>query len=291
MYRISVPWILSVSLSSLALLFLATMTTFLVVESLPALRSRGTQVLLDPIWSPPHGRYGALSMIYGTVAVSTIALLLAGPVGLLGGIHLSENLRARWRPWIKAGVELLAGIPSVVYGLIGVLVVGELVQTAGWGSRDSLLTAGLLLAVMILPTVLTLTDDTLQAVGQPVRDACRALGLDRTATLLHGVLPAARPGLVAALLLALGRALGETIAVFLVVGRADNRLPPARELLSAVAYPGQTLTSKLGSTEIFLSYSDPEHRAAMICLALLLFVITASVTWIGRALLRGGEVA
>lgn len=285
----SVTWTISLALSFLALAFLAAMTGFLVLESIPAFRARGIQVVVDPFWSPPHGRYGALSMIYGTTVVSVIALLVAAPLGILGGIQLSERVRSRWRPWLKAGVELLAGIPSVVYGLVGVSMVSRLVEASGCGARDSLLTAGLLLSVMILPTVLTLTDDALQAVSRPTRDACRALGLDDTATILHGVLPPARAGIAAALLLALGRALGETIAVFLVVGRADNRLPPPRELLSALSDPGQTLTSKLGSTEVFQSFADPEHRSAIVGLALILFVLTALLTWSGRALLRGSE--
>lgn len=95
---------------------------------------------------------------------------------------------------MKALVELLAGISSVVYGLIGIGILGPWVQTAGWGMSDSLLTAGLLLAVMILPTVLTLTDDALRDVGRPYRESARALGFDRTEAVLHGVLPVARSG-------------------------------------------------------------------------------------------------
>jgi phosphate ABC transporter permease protein PstC len=276
--------------SLVALAALLAIAGFLVAESLPLWAGRGARALADTQWSAPHERYGALSMVFGTLAVAAIAMLLAGPLGVLGAVHLSELLPARARPACKVIVDLLAGVPSVVYGLIGIALVRGPVEALGLASGDSLLTAGLVLAVMILPTVLSLSDEALRAVGRPYRDACRALGLTDAETVLHGVLGPALPGVVAALLLALGRALGETVAVFLLVGRADGRFPASlspASVLAALRAPGQTLTSKLGGPEPFLAHADPVHWAAICSLGLVLFAVTSALTLAGQRLVPG----
>jgi phosphate ABC transporter permease protein PstC len=273
-------WALSLG----ALGALGAVAGFLAIGSLPLVTARGPGFLVDPIWSYPHERYGALSMIFGTLAVAAIALLLAAPIGVLGAIALAEVVPASWRAPMKIAVNLLAGVPSVVYGLMGIALVRGPIEACGLASGDSLLTAGVVLAAMILPTVLSLADEALRAVGQPYRDACRALGLTRTETILHGVLPLARTGIVAALLLALGRALGETVAVFLVVGRADGRMPSLATAFEALRQPGQTLTSKLGGPEPFLAHADPIHWSAIVALGFVLFLLAGALTIAGQAL-------
>jgi phosphate ABC transporter permease protein PstC len=259
---------------------------FLVVESWPFLSARAPGFLVDPVWAASHERYGALSMIFGTCGVAAIALALAGPLGILGAIHLSELLPLAARPTCKVVVDLLAGVPSVVYGLIGIELVRGPVEACGLASGDSLLTAGLVLGVMILPTVLSLSFEALRAVGRPYREACRALGLSDAETIIHGVLRPALPGLVAAIFLALGRALGETVAVFLLVGRADGRFPASLgSVFASLRTPGQTLTSKLGGPEPFLAHADPVHWAAITSLGLVLFVITGALTLFGQLLM------
>src|SRR5947208_1585453 len=159
----------------------------------------------------------------------------------------------------------LGATRAMSYGFTAVAVVTL------WGRHVvCVLTAGLWLAVMVLPTIMTLADDALRGVPAQQRLAARGLGLTRAQTVLSVVLPQARRGLVAAVLLGLGRALGETIAVFLVVGRQDNQWPEKLLSLRPLIAPGQTLTSKLGGSETFIAYADSLHWGAIVGLAIVL---------------------
>jgi phosphate transport system permease protein len=268
----------------------------LVVESLPVWRDQGGNYLTGTLWHARAGVFGALPMIYGSAVVALIALALAAPLGLGAALFSAEYVPGRWRWLIKAPIELLAGIPSVVYGLLGVLLlrnwIYRLLAPFDPLSGDTLLTGGVLLAVMILPTVMTLADDALRGVAASQRRAARGLGLTHAETVWRVSLPQAAPGLAAALLLGLGRALGETIAVFLVVGRQDNQWPAS--LLSPRSWieAGQTLTSKLGGSETFLAYGDPLHWGAIIGLGVILLVGVGGLTALAaRWLPEGGSHA
>lgn len=261
----------------------------LIAQSLPVWRHEGiVGFLLGDVWFYRGESFGALPMIYGTAMVSGIALLLAVPLGLGAAVFTAEGLSGRARLAVKGTIELLAGVPSVVYGLLGVLVlrnvVFRLLRPFDPLSGDTLLTGGVLLAVMILPTVMTFADDALRGVPASQRQAARALGLTRTEATWRVVLPQAVPGLLSAVLLGLGRALGETIAVFLVIGRMDNRLPESWLDPTPAIEAGQTLTSKLGGSETFLAYGDPLHWAAITGLALVLLLGVAAVTLGGVSL-------
>lgn len=283
----------SLGASALAAAFFLGLVGLFVVESLPVLAHEGLAGYLGgTTWFYRGETFGVAPMIYGTVVVAGLALLLAGPVGLGAAVLTAEILPARWRLAVKMTIELLAGVPSVIYGLLGVLLlrnwVYHLLVPFEPLTGDTLLTGGVLLAVMILPTVTTLADDALSGVSRSERLAARALGLTRAEAVLSLSVPRAFPGLVAALLLALGRGLGETIAVFLVVGRQDNQWP--EHLLSArpLIEPGQTLTTKLGGSETFIAYGDPLHWAAIVGLGLVLLVLVLGVTWSGVLLIRQG---
>lgn len=253
---------------------------YLVAGSLTALRQEGWAFFTTARWSYRHGEFGAASMLFGSIAVALMALLLAVPLAIAAAVFLSEMCSRRVRVALKVAVELLAGIPSVVYGLLGVLFlrdwIAALFDRAGVDalSADTLLTAGVLLAVMVLPTIATLSDDALHAVPRVSREAARGLGLTRAETIATVVVPHAAPGLIGAVLLGFGRAVGETIAVFLVVGRADNR-----ELsLNALFDAGQTITSKLGGSETNIAAGDPMHGSAMIALGLVLLTLVLCAT-------------
>lgn len=230
-------------------------------------------------------------MIYGTMAVAAVAVLFAAPLGIGAAICSAEIVPPRLRLGVKIVVELLAGIPSVVYGLLGILFLRNWVYHALEPfdplTGDSLLTAGLLLGIMVLPTVMTLCDDSLRAVPQSQRLAARGLGLTRSETIVSVVIPRAARGIAAAVLLGLGRAVGETIAVFLVVGRQDNQWPPFLPSPRPLIEPGQTLTSKIGSAETHIAYGDPLHWGAICGLALLvLLIVTGIVAAASRMLTR-----
>ena len=257
-------------------------------QSLPVWRHTGWDFILSAEWFYRQELFGAAAMIYGSAAVSAIALLVAVPLGVLAAVCLSEYLPARLRWSVKLLVESLAAVPSVVYGLLGVLVLREWVgvtfEPFGAWTGDTLLTAGLLLALMVLPLVVTISDDALQAAGVDRREAARGLGLTRAESVLHAALPHAWPGIVAAALLALGRALGETIAVFLVVGRMDNQLPERIFSGTSLVEPGQTLTSKLGGPETHLAMGDTLHWGAIMGLCAVLFAMTSLCVLAARAL-------
>lgn len=281
---------------ALAAAFLAGLVGLLTVQSLPVWRHEGVAGFLGGHqWFFRARTFGALPMIYGTVMVSAVALVLAVPVGLGAALFASEVLPPRARLGLKTVIELLAGVPSVVYGLLGVLLLRDwmyrLLAPFDPLSGDTLLTAGVLLAVMVLPTVTTFSEDALRGVPGAQRRAARGLGLTRGTTALRLVLPQALPGLAAAALLALGRALGETIAVFLVIGRRDNQLPESwlsPEPLVQAAQAGQTLTTKLGGSETFLAWGDPLHWAAIAGLGLVLLALAGAVTLVGALLVRKG---
>ncbi|MCI0365443.1 MAG: phosphate ABC transporter permease subunit PstC [Phycisphaerales bacterium] len=283
----SATQILSVTFSVIAVGALLGMLVLFLWQSAPVWRHTGGDYVTGTQWSYRHELFGALPMIYGTVAVAMMAVLLAAPLGIGAAVFTAEFLPARIRLSVKLAIELLAGIPSVVYGLLGILLLRNYVydglRAIGLDplSGDTLLTAGILLAVMILPTVMTLADDALRAVPGSQRHAARGLGLTRAQGILSVTLPQARRGLIAAVLLALGRALGETIAVFLVVGRQDNQWPESLLSLRPLIEAGQTLTSKLGGAETNIALGDPLHWAAIVGLGLLLLLIVVALTLLG----------
>jgi phosphate transport system permease protein len=288
--KIAPTKVISLAMTGLALAFLAGMLALFVWQSLPVWRHAGAGYLTGSRWFFRAELFGALPMIFGSAVVALLALALTAPVGIGAAIFTTEYLPARLRLAVKIVIELLAGVPSVVYGLLGILFLRDWVYRALTPfdplSGDTLLTGGILLAVMILPTVMTLSDDALRGVPAAQRHAARGLGLTRAETIWSVSLPQAWPGMVAAMLLGLGRALGETIAVFLVVGRQDNQPLALRSVIEA----GQTLTSKLGGSETHIAYGDPLHWAAMIGLSLVLLVMVVAVTLAGSWLLERRNV-
>jgi phosphate transport system permease protein len=283
----------SLGASAFAVGFLLLMVVLFLWQSIPVWKHEGLSYVTGKSWFFRQQEFGMLPMIYGSLLVAAVALVIAVPLGLGTAIFTAEFLPPRVRLAVKLVVELLSGIPSVVYGLLGILFlrnwVYDLLERFEPLNGDTLLTAGLLLAVMVLPTIMTLADDALRGVPVHQRFAARGLGLTQTETIFSIVLPQAAPGLISAILLGLGRALGETIAVFLVVGRQDNQWPDPIYNLRLLIESGQTLTSKLGSSETNIAYGDPLHWAAMVGLGLILLLMTAAITWLGIRLGKGKD--
>lgn len=274
--------------TSLAFVAVTAGLILLLVESIPVWRHSGLEFITGRNWFYRAREFGALPMIYGSLQVAVIAILIAAPIGVGAAIFGTEFLSGRLRIGLKIVIELLAGIPSVIYGLLGILLlrnwVYDSMESLDILSGDTLLTAGILLAVMILPTIMTLADDALQSVPRAQRMAARSLGLTATETAINISLRGAYPGLIAAVLLAMGRALGETIAVFLVVGRQDNQLPESLFSFQPLVESGQTLTSKLGGSETNIAYGEPLHWGAMLGLGILLMAMVTGLTLAGLGL-------
>ncbi|MFD7980580.1 phosphate ABC transporter permease subunit PstC [Streptomyces sp. NPDC059071] len=251
----------------------------------------------NPTWSPTTGEFGALAMIYGSAVVCVLALALAVPVGWSAAIALSEYLPPRLARPLRLSVELLAAVPSIVYGLIGIMVIRPFVSALGdVPGGDSLLAAGIVLAVMIMPTIVAVSVDALSAVPGRYREAAYSLGLTRREVVRSAVLPQARSGMRAGVLLGLARALGEAIAVFMVIGRADGRLPESfGDVFSFLVRPGQTLTTKLAGPEPMLAGTSGPYFAALCGLGIILLVLVAAATvwgtWkpSGRSARRGSR--
>ncbi|WP_048876648.1 ABC transporter permease subunit [Saccharomonospora saliphila] len=241
-------------------------------------------LITESTWSPRHGVFGALSMVWGTAVVGVLALAVALPVGWSAAVALHELTPARWRRVLRTGVEVLAAVPSIVYGLLGVTLLRPFIQDLfGVPGGDSLLAAGILLGVMVIPTVVSVSVDALADVPRDVRENAAALGLTRIEVIRSAVLPLARGGMLAAGVLGLARALGETIAIFLVIGRADGQVTGPGSFLDSLLRPGQTITTKLGGPEPMLAGTAGPHWAALCALGALLLCLVAGLTMIAQS--------
>jgi len=280
---------ISYAFSIFAAAFFIGISVFLLKDGTGALQEQGLSFFFKADWFYRADRFGAASMLYGSFIVGAIAILLAAPISIGAAIFTSEYLRGTTRVLVKGTMELLAGIPSVVYGLLGVLFlrpfVFDVFARFSPESGDNLLTAGILVGIMIMPTILSLSDDAFRSISSLDRESARSLGLTKSEMFFHAVLPKAMPGVVAAVLLGIGRAAGETIAVYLVVGRADNRMPDVWYSLRPLLEAGQTLTSKLGGSEVYLAYGDKEHWQAIVGLGLTLFAIVIALVIIAEFIL------
>ena len=247
-------------------------------------------LLKEGYWAFDSASYQALSFFFSTVLVSILALAFAVPLGLGAAVCLSELLTGKARVIGKMAIELMAGVPSVVYGLLGVTFLLPLLSpwlmAQGGISGDSHFSAGLLLGIMILPTVVTFSDDAMRCIPGRYREEGLGMGLSKAQVVLFIVMPRAKEGIISAILLGLGRALGETIAVYLLIGRADQNFRWNAISFDTLFMPGQTLTTKLGGAEIAIAYGDAEHWGALMALALYLWILVAAISFIGMRLGR-----
>jgi len=264
-------YVFASTLLSTAILFMILL--MLLLFSWEAITQQGLQ-LFTSVWNPPAGKYGITSMMYGTAAVTIIAVALAVPLGILTAIMISEILPAKYRLVVKSLLELLAGIPSIIYGLIGVaffsLWIGNIFELE---TGRTILAGGVLLAIMILPIIITLTEDALHNIPSTYREAAFSLGLYRHEVVASTLLPIAKYDIVGGVLLGLGRAMGETMAVMLVIGSIDRIPDPFFNTL----VPGQTITSKLGR-EIADSAFGSLHFSSMIFMGFILLLIVLMIT-------------
>jgi phosphate transport system permease protein len=273
---------------------LALMLVKLGQVSAPAWLQRGDELLAGSRWAPGRGSFGVLAFLYGTLVTSAIAMILAVPVAVGTALFLSEAASEAVRRMIVPLVDLLAAVPSVVYGLWGIFVlVPALRPFEQWlagtlGKAIPLfegpvpgvgyLTAGVVLAVMILPIISAVSREVFLAVPRDQREAALALGATRWETIRLAVLPASRAGVLGAAILGLGRALGETIAVTMVIGNAPR-------ISTSVLAPGSTMASLIANE--FSEATSPLHLEALVAVGLLLFVVALVVNVLARLLTRG----
>ncbi len=268
----------------------------LIVNSAASRHRFGWSFIFSRDWDPVAGQFGAAPFIYGTLVTSTIALLIAIPVGIGVAIFLAELAPRRLSDATGMLVELLAAVPSVIYGLVGIAVLVPFVRTtiqpvlrhalpgvplfAGPPYGVSYFTAGLVLAVMVIPFLVSVGREVLLAVPREQREASVALGSTRWESVWHVVLPHARAGLYGAIFLALGRALGETMAVTMVIGNRP-------EIAASLFAPGYSMAAVIANE--FTEATGSLYLSALVEIGLVLFALTMIVNAAARLLIRAAE--
>lgn len=263
----------------------------LLIQSHVSLQKFGFKFLSVSIWDPVQEQFGALPAVYGTLVSSFLALLLAVPLALGTALFISEICPRRLKGILTVGVELLAAIPSVIYGLWGIFVLAPALRTHlepglaryfGWSGLFTgpkygigMLATGIILAIMILPIIASITREVVLAVPRQQREAALALGATRWEVLSMAVLRNARAGILGAIILGLGRALGETMAVTMLIG---NRPEISKSLFA----PGATLASVIANE--FSEATGDMHLSALVEMALVLFALTLVVNAVARLL-------
>jgi phosphate transport system permease protein len=273
------------ALATTAPALLVAIAVLLLFDALPALQRFGLTFLTDSTWNPVGERFGAAAYVFGTVVTSLLAVLLAAPIGVGCALFIAEYAPAGLRAPASFLIELLAAIPSVIYGLWGFFVLAPVMRSAvepflkstvgtlpvvgalfsGPAVGRDLLVAGVILAIMILPTVTTISREVVRAVPNTQREGMLALGATKWETIQRAVLPYARAGIVGACILGLARALGETMAVTMVIGNSSTRIAPS------LFTPGYTLASAIANQ--FTEADKPIYFSAIVACALALLLV------------------
>jgi phosphate transport system permease protein len=253
--------LLLLALSSV--LALASITFFILKEGAPLVLDVGLGNFFSADWRPTAGHYGIALMIVGSAVVTSGALACGVPLGVACAVVLAEMAPPRVRAILKPAIEILAGIPSVVFGFMGIAIILPWIRQHLGGPGASGLAGALILGVMILPTIIAISLDALQAVPRSYREGSLALGATEWQTIRRIVLPAARSGIVAAVILGIGRAVGETMAVVMVTGNAV-------QLPSSPLDPLRTLTANMA---LEMAYANGNHRAALFATGIVLFLV------------------
>jgi phosphate transport system permease protein len=278
------------------LVLLGAVIVSLIDGSLPALRAFGLNFLVEERWNPVTEKFGALAPIYGTLVTSVIAMVIAVPLGLLIAMFLTELCPIWLRRPIGIAIELLAGIPSIIYGIWGLFVFAPFLQEtlqpfliavfgpipglsslfAGPPYGIGVLTAGLILAIMVLPFITSISRDVFDAVPPVLKEAAYGVGCTTWEVVRNVVLPYTRVGVIGGIMLGLGRALGETMAVTFVIGNAHR-------ISASILAPGTTISATIANE--FTEAVGDLYTSSLIALGLILFVITFIVLAIARYML------
>ncbi len=284
------------SAAIIVLLILSGIIISLIRGSWPALSTFGFSFVYQEVWNPVTERFGAIAPIYGTVVTSVVAMLIAVPIGLFIALFLTELCPMWLRRPIGIAIELLAGIPSIIYGIWGLFVFAPFLQKtvqpflitvfgpipglstlfAGPPYGIGILTAGLILAVMVLPFITSITRDVFDAVPPVLKEAAYGIGSTTWEVVRYVVLPYARVGVIGGVMLALGRALGETMAVTFVIGNAHR-------ISGSILAPGTTISATIANE--FTEADGVLYTSSLVALGLILFVITFFVLAAARLML------
>lgn len=251
---------------------------FMFANGIPAMSKIGfLDFLLGSQWKPKQDLYGIFPMILGSVYVTAGAIIVGVPIGILTAVYLVKYCPERIYKVIKPAIDLLAGIPSIVYGFFGLVVIVPVIQTLFHTGGKGILTASILLGIMILPTIINTTETSLRAVPDSYYEGSLALGATKERSIFRSMFPAARSGILSGVILGIGRAIGETMAVVMVCG---NQAIMPTSITSGV----RTLTANI---VLEMGYAADLHREALIATAVVLFVFILLINLCFSALKRG----
>lgn len=271
----TVAKVLFTAAAGVSVLAVALICVFLFVSGIPAIAEIGPlEFLAGTVWKPGSDIYGILPMIMGSIYATLGALVIGVPVGLFCAVYLSRFASPRIKRILTPGVELLAGIPSVIYGFFGLVVLVPLIRQVFHVQGMSLLAASIILGVMILPTIITVARNSLDAVPESYYEGALALGADHERSVFRVLVPAAGSGIMAGVVLGVGRAIGETMAVVMIAG---NQVQIPDSLLDGV----RTLTTNI---VMEMGYAADLHRDALIATAVVLFVFVLVINLVFAAL-------
>lgn len=254
--------LLITALSSIIIILLIII--FIFSEGLPSMQSYGfLNFIFGSNWDPSAGEFGVLPMIVGSLGITGLSLLFAVPLSLLCAIFMAEIAPKVMRKILKPVIETLAGIPSVVYGFFGLIVLVPIMRVQFGGTGFSMLTASIILTIMILPTIISVSEDALRSIPHEYKEASLALGATHWQTIKNVIFPAAIPGIITAIILGMGRAIGETLAVIMVAGNVA-------QFPTSILDPVRALTSNIA---IEMGYATGLHYSALFGTAIVLFII------------------
>jgi phosphate transport system permease protein len=286
--------LLVTALSSIFVVFL--IMVFTMREAWDSIETLGLDtMLLGTVWRPgsiigtDDAQFGMVPMVVGSILSTAGAVILGVPLSIGAAVLLAEIAPNAVREIVRPAIELLAGIPSVIYGLFGMVVIAPMLQKAWpdipYNTGYGLLNASVILAVMIIPTVTNIAEDAIRAVPKRYKEGSLALGATRFQTIYQVILPAARSGLIAAVILGIGRALGETMAMIMVIGNSISFPEPLIEgkLWTIVLSTARTLT---GNVAVEIAYAEGTHRSALFFTGVMLFVMIFIVNSIARYLMK-----
>ena len=260
-----------------SILSVALICIFLFMNGIPAIKEIGFfDFVGGKIWKPGNNIFGILPMILGSIYVTAGALVIGVPIGILAAVFLARFCPKKIYKIVKPGVDLLAGIPSVVYGFFGLCVLVPWVRSTFGGNGNSILTASVLLGIMILPSIIGVSESAIRAVPNKYYEGALALGATHERSVFLTVVPAAKSGILAGVILGVGRAIGETMAVIMVAGN-QARMP--KGVLKGV----RTLTANI---VIEMGYAADLHREALIATGVVLFVFILLINLLFSALKR-----
>jgi phosphate transport system permease protein len=233
-------------------------------------------------WTPSNNKFGAFPFIFGTIVLTLLSAVLSLPLALAGAVFMAKIAPNWMREILRPATDLFVGIPSVVYGLIGLTVIVPFIGKVANGTGYGILPAAIILAIMILPTILSISEDAIRSLPGRLEEASLALGATRWQTIWKVLLPAARPGILTAVILGMGRAMGETMAVFMVIGNSPQ-MP--KSLISSTTVLTTAIVKDMGNTNYGSTWNN-----ALYMMALLLLVISLLLILIIRIVARRSEL-